>query len=265
VFGVERGAGYGFTAGPWLLTAWFLLLPGWYWLDERARRLARDCLILGVPLLTFWLIMAALSGFGQLTRLVTVALPVAAVSGGLGFYSLSRWPRKPLDLYYIVRAILVLTLAFGLLDVIGATVQNGNVPYLMAYTSRDDFLLGNRDSGIYYSIMQRLGKLPAGSTVRVMWEPRAYYCPAAITCIPDILFDQWSHPRKNGQMPEQIFMAWQSEGDDYLLLFDAGYGFYAREDKHFAVENLSFRSELLRRMAPVWSDLDYTLYAWRTQ
>ncbi len=264
VFGVERGAGYSFTAGPWLLTAWFLLLPGWSWLDERARRLARDCLILGAPLFVFWLAMAALTGIGEQTRLVSVGLPVAAAAGSLGFYSLSCWPRKPLDLYFIVRAVLVITLALGLIEVFGATVNTGTVRYLLASTSRDSYLTDNL--GTYINAMRRLGELPAGSTVRLMWEPRAYYCPATVTCIPDILFDQWSHPIRSGRTSDEVFQDWKGQGDDYLLLFQAGYNF-AVEDKQFAAENSSFPAALDRRMVPVWSDGlgGYTLYAWRTQ
>jgi hypothetical protein len=263
VFGVERGAGYSFTAGPWLLTAWVLLLPGWPWLDERARRLARDCLILGVALFVFWVAAAVLTGIGQQTRLVAVALPVAAAAGSLGLYSLSCWARKPLDLYFIVRAILVVTLAFGLLDVLGETLRAGAVAYLLAFTSRDQFLDDNLAA--YANAMQHLAELPAGSTVRLMWEPRSYYCPATITCVPDALFDHWSRPIRSGLTVDDVFGDWKGQGDDYLLLFQSGYDFYAAE-KNFAPENRSFPAELDRHMTVVWSDgIRYTLYAWRTQ
>ncbi len=262
VFGVEKGEGASFTAGPWLLAAWLLLLPGWRWLDGRARQLASDCLLLGLPLLVLWILAAAFTEIGVQTRLIAMALPVAAIAGALGFYALTCRPRKPVDLSFIFRAVLVLTLLLGIIETLSATVRMNVVPYLLGSVARDDFVADNL--GTYSFAMRQLGELPAGSTVRLMWETRSYYCPPTVRCTPDMLFDHWGRPIKNGASPGEVFDSWQREGDNYLLVSDTGYKFFA-SDRNFAAENASFPAELARRMKPIWSDdVGYTLYAWRT-
>jgi hypothetical protein len=124
-------------------------------------------------------------------------------------------------------------------------------------TSRDDYL--NNNLGTHMIAMRRLAELPAHSTVRLMWEPRSYYCPASITCIPDSLLDHWDRPLSLGNSPDDVFRNWQREGDDFLLLFDAGYKFYAAEGN-----NPSFPAALDRWAIPIWTDgISYTLYTWR--
>ena len=262
VFGVEKGDGFSFTASPWLLTAPLLLLIVWNWLDDRARRLARVCILLALPMIAFWLVLAALSSIGVQTRLMMMAMPVFAVLGALGFYGLSRLPRKPLDVYFVARALLVLTLVFTLLDAVRDTLRTGILPYLMGQTSRADYLTANL--GIYINAMRQLDDLPEGSTVRLMFEPRAYYCPPTVTCIPDILFDHWPRALRQGKTPDEVFMGWEDAGDDYILLFDLGYQFNA-QDSRFIDENAQFPAALERWMTPIWSDDvgGYTLYTWK--
>jgi hypothetical protein len=261
VFGVEKGDGFSFTAGPWLLTAPLLLLLGWRWLDERTRRLAKDSLLLGLPMLGFWLVMAALSAIGIQTRLMMMALPCAAVVGSLGFYSLQRWPRKPLDIGFIAQALLTLTLVVGVVDVLRDVGRTGPITYLLAGESRSDYLDNNL--GIYSNAMRQLATLPQGSRVRLMYEPRAYYCPATVTCIPDILFDHWFRPLRQGKTPDEIFADWKAAGENYLLLYDTGYEFNAK-DSRFLSENALFPDALNKWMQPIWTDkLGYTLYGWK--
>jgi hypothetical protein len=264
VFGMEKldAVGYTFTVGPWLLTAPFLLLLGWRWLDERARGLARTSLLLGLPMLGFWMVMASLSSIGVQTRLMMMAMPVAAVLGALGFHSLSRWPRKPLNVYFIAQTLIGLTLVFTVIDAIRETVHGDVVPYLTGDISRDAYL--DAHLGIYINAMRRLGELPEGSQVRLLFENRAYYCPVTITCVPDILFDHWPRPLRMGLSPDDVFQSWQDSGDDYVMLFNPGYAFSA-EDTRFLDENALFPDALEDWMTPVWSDAveGYTLYQWK--
>jgi hypothetical protein len=266
VLGVEKGASYSFTAGPWLLTAPLLLIPGWFCLDERQRWLVRTSLVFSIPLIIFWLVMAAFTGMGTQTRLMTPILPLAAVWGALAFHSLSLWTRKPLDLHFVVRTMLIVTLVFAGIEVLQTTIHTGTVQYFMAEKDRDTYLFENL--GSYYEAVRNLATLPADSRVRLMWEPRSYHCP--VTCIPDILFDRWTYPLAKGQTPDEVFQEWQREGDDYLLIFEPGYEFVLDEAKHDSrkadeVSKLgSFRETLNRWMTPVWkNNLGHTLYGWK--
>ncbi len=260
VLGVESGAGFAFTAGPWLLTAPLLLLVGWRWLDGRARRLALDCLLLGAPLLVFWIILAAVSDIGAQTRLVMMALPLAAAAGALGFFALAHMPDKPIHLSFVVRAAFTLTLILSVIDAARATVREQAIPYLFAAVDRDAVLDANLEA--HAGAMRALATLPPGSRVRLMWEPRSYHCPASVTCIPDLLFDQWARPLQRGQTPGELLQMWKSEGD-YLLVWETGYA-AQRDDPRFAAENAQFPAARDRWLTPVWTDgVRYTLYGWR--
>jgi hypothetical protein len=261
VFGIELGAGYAFTAGPWLLTAPLLLFIGWKWLPETPRALARDCALIGVPLLLFWALMAASSGIGMQTRLVMVGLPVAAVAGALGIYSLSLMPEKPVFVGFIVRAALALTLLYGVIDVARQFVSGGASSALLALETRDQYLDANLQA--HAGAMRELASLPPGSRVLLMWEPRSFDCPPGIACEPDILFDHWAYPLKNGATPDSVMTAWHESGIGYLLVWDTGYEGNAN-DPRFAAENALFPAARDRWLTPVWTDgVRYTLYRWK--
>ena len=262
VFGVERGGGYAFTAGPWLLTAPLLLLPGWRWLDGRARALAADCLLIGLPVLGCWVILAASSEMGEQTRLMAVAWPAAAIAGALGFQALADGPRQPLRLHFVMQAVLAVTLLFGLAEPLGEVVRARPVDYWLGRLTRADFLAHNL--GAYAGAMRQLAELPPGSTVRLMWEPRSYHCPVNVSCTPDILFDHWAYPLMGGQSPDEVFAAWRAAGDTHLLVFDQGLAFVLAYDPRFQSYDVQFATAVERWMTPIWTDgAAYTLYAWR--
>jgi hypothetical protein len=205
--------------------------------------------------------MAALSSVGMQTRLVMMALPLFAVLGALGFVGLEAWPRKPIDVRFIVRAMLVITLAMGAVDALRSQVRDQVVPHLLGIVSADEFMYAN--SGAYYPALRQLEALPAGSQVRLMWEPRAYYCPDHVTCRPDVLFDYWARPLVLGTSADEAFADFRAQGDDYLLLFHTGFELYSTYSA-YVEQDVLFLPALERWMTPVWSDnVRYTLYTWR--
>jgi hypothetical protein len=137
VFGFEGGGAYGFSAGPWLLTAPLLLPLGWRLLDVWKKELARDCLLLLAPLLAFWMAAAALSAAREPTRLMMAAMPAAAIAGALGFAGL---PRKPFDTMLMVRVLVGMTLVFSAVDAVRDTTRAQVLPYWVGMVSREEFL-----------------------------------------------------------------------------------------------------------------------------
>src|SRR5690606_25787437 len=97
------------------------------------------------------------------------------------------------------------------------------VTYFAVLAGRDRYL--DSQLGAHINAMRQLETLPAGSQVRFLWEPRAYYCPAAINCDGDVLTDFWAHPLMQGQTPEDVMADWQAGGDDYLLVWETGLDF----------------------------------------
>jgi hypothetical protein len=260
IFGVEKAGRFTFTGSPWLLTAPILfLIPGWRYLDQRAKALARDCFLFVPPILAFWMFLAATNYIGGQVRLMMIGLPAVAVLGGLGFYGLSKWPKQPLDLYFIVRALVAFTTLLTVVDIVVETSSQRQFDYFAGTITREQYLA--RNLGLYYDAMQRLEDLPPDSDVLFMWEPKWYACPATLRCTPDVIFDHWSRPLLHGSTPDDVFTSWKQQGIDYLLVLDR------RLDEHayLAPQNNLFLPTLDQWMTPVWSDGKggYTLYMWK--
>ena len=206
--------------------------------------------------------MSATTGIGQQTRLMLMGMPTAACLAAIGFYSLTKWPRKPLDIAFLARAILVITLSFSLVDAIRDTFQSKLLPTLLGTISREDYVTSKL--GVYTAAMDELAKLPEGSQVRILFESRGYYCPQNVTCLTDILFDYWARPLKKGATSDQVFKEWRDAGDDYILVYDLGYTFNA-PDVRFVNENALFPDALKSHMEQMWTDGvgGYTLYKWK--
>lgn len=263
VYGVEKAAGFAFTAGPWLLTLPLLLPLGWRWLDAPARRLAAACWALLAPLLLIWAALAAFTLLGAQTRLMMPALAVSAVAGALALEGTARWPQKPVSLYPVLRGIVAFTFVLALAEMVYVTVRERPAAYLTAAADRAEYL--DTRLGVYAGAMRRLAELPAGTQVRFLWEPQGYYCPAHLTCAADALLDAWPHPLRAGQTPDAVFAGWQAAGDDYVLVFDGGRRFLTEVETRAAPENRQFEAAAARWLAPVWADDAgaYILYTWR--
>lgn len=161
VLGQDNVDTYGFTAGAWLLTSFLLLPLVWRDLDPRARELAKDGLVILLPLIAMWMVLAAWSITGTQTRLMLVALPAFAVTGALGFAGLANFPKKPLDVNWMVRTALAITVALGLFDVLNTFVKDKSAPYLLGQVTLDDYMYAN--TGAYYGALQHLAILPEGA------------------------------------------------------------------------------------------------------
>ena len=266
IFGIEKadtGSGFFFTAGVWLLSLPWLIPLVWRWLDESARRLTLLCAGVGIPLIIFWMVFAVFSAVGTQTRLMLFGFPVAAAACGIAFYGLGRCPRKPLDLGFTVRTLLTLTAFLSGIEFLSSTLDSGVPGYLFSeYGGRDRYLAGAL--GTHYGAMEALRQIPPGSVVRLMWEPRSYYCPAGVTCLPDVVLDHWIHPLRTGGTPEALMTHWRESGEGYLLVFEPGFAYYLNEDTRYAPELNQFKPVVEQLMRPVWSDGgSYTLYQWR--
>ena len=260
--GIEGGPVYSFTAGPWLLTAPLLLLIGWPWLDTPARQLARRVAIPIAALLILWVLLAAFTPLGGQTRLMAPLLPLMALAGALGIVGLGRWPRQPLDLAFIVRALLAVSLGVIALEALFVTVRGPALAFVLGAADRDTAL--TQTLGPRYAAMQRLADLPDGARVLLLWLPHAYHCPAHIACDADVLTDFWHTPLRRGIEPDAIIDGWRA-AYDYALVWEDGLTFYSdpAHDPRFADYTQRFDAARADWPAPTWAEGGYTLYAWR--
>jgi hypothetical protein len=265
--GVQNYAPYDFTTGPWLFTMPLVLLISRAALSEAARRLMYVCAILALCILIGWMFLAATSGIGAQPRLMLLGVPVVAVLGTLAFHSLSRLPKRPVNIEFLMRGALVFTTLIGSIN-IARTITSANPGVYYVENNADRYLRANL--GNYYAATRQLETLPADSTVLFMWEPKSFYCPANITCIPDIVYDHWSRPLRLGSSADDLMQQWRDEGVDYLLVWGLkagsgfGYDLWLDKEDYTRAENQQFPAALDAYAEPVWTDdAAYTLYVWK--
>ncbi len=267
LFGVEHVPPYSFTTGPWLLMAPLILLLGWQHLPERSRRLARDCTLLVLPLLVIWILLAGFTGLGTRARYMLVGGPAVAALGALSFYSLARWPKRPLNMDFILRGALIFTTLLGTIN-IAHDASTANLGRYYVENRPDEYLKSTL--GAYYVVTQHLNTLPEGTEVLFLWEPKGYYCPAHITCKADLVLDNWAWPLRLGADSDSLMQQWRADGVDYLLVWglqdglQVGYDAWLDAHTFARAENEQFPAALEKYTEPVWTDgLSYTLHTWK--
>lgn len=261
VFGRDLTDGYGFTAGMWLLTLWIALPLVTFTLDDRARALGRLAVALLLPVIAAWGVLSAYSVVGQQTRLMLVALSFCAVGGAVVLHGLARFPVKPINLNWMIRILFAVSAALTLLTLTRESLRDEAAPYLVGLTDEAGYRYANL--GAYAPMIERLAEFPPGTQVRFLFEPRAFDCPAHITCIGDLLFDQWSRPQAAGVSLAEMLAAYRAAGDDYWLVFETGYAAYMNVSQRVAID-ATLPDALEGNFVPVWTDeFHYTIYTWR--
>jgi hypothetical protein len=261
IFGGDFEGTYFYTAGPWLLTAPFLLVFTWPYLSALQRKTSRNAALLLAPMLVVWAVVAATSAVGMQTRLSIAIFPLMAMLAALGIGSLDALPKKPVQVGFIARALIGVTLIFSAAEVLHAAVLQRPLAPILGVTSREAALTDS--FGPLAEALAQLDTLAEDSTVRFLFEPRGYPCPAHLTCRGDALLDFWSAARRLGQSPEAIFAGWAAQGDDYVLMFDAGYALWTSSGATYApAEDAELPAALGLLGAPVWRSSDglYTVY-----
>lgn len=270
--GVEGGTGFGTDIGPLFLMLAPMLLLSWKHLTIMERVTVRRIMIVVSVVTIIWAFTAAFGSYVSLrTRFVMYMFGPLAVVSGIALESLRRLPKKPLDFRFIVQALVVLTLAFMVIDAVTFLNNSG----VQLYFSGDDdyeedyleFALG-----WHYETMRQVNRLPEGSTVRFFWEPRYLYCDNdRLDCYTDSLMDSWYHSRRTvaDGSPAAIAASWRPTAD-YLLVYEFGRNFEKDETDLYTREDWNawdvFVSDYLVeewRNGNSAEDIEYILYRWR--
>jgi hypothetical protein len=273
IFGNDKVTPYRFTAGMFLLLLPFVLLMAWKHLPEEAQKVGRDIVFMTLVVLLFWMIIASFTGIGGQTRLMIIGAPMVAILGALAYHAIENWPRRPIDMLFILQAAILVSLFLGLFDYLSYFAQSRVLEYQLGIISEDDYL--NQNMGLTYGAMQAMESLPEESTVQLLWESKSFYCPAHIHCIGDFLFDVWARPIRLGTAPEALLEEWRREGVDYFLLYDVpktednipeGYSLWLDYHEFAYEQNSLFREYFYPAMQKVWTDgRAYTLYTWSAE
>lgn len=221
VWGVEGAAGYAATIGPLFLALLPLGILAWGRSRPIQRRWAGAALVFCGVIYGFWLWGIARTALLLQTRLLFPAFGLLALMVGMAVESLRLLPCRPVDLSWLVRAVVVLVLALTLVGSGLDVLADNPLGVTLGLEGREDWL--SRRLGWHHTAMEYVNQeLPADAVVLFLWEPRSYYCD--VRCWPDALLDRWLHATHvHGGDVKAIASAWRAEGVTHVLLYRGGY------------------------------------------
>ncbi len=272
VLGVEGAGTYNTDIGPLFVMLTPLLLLTWRQLTATERTTVRCALIVAGVVTAAWAFSAAFGSYISLqTRLVLYLFGPLAVVAGIALESLRRLPARPLNLGFVVRALVALVLVFTVGDVLQTLGRKGVQIYFSGEEGyRERYL--EHTLGWHDAAMRRVNTLPEGATVRFLWEPRYLYCDGIrLECWPDSLMDGWYYARRavGDGSPAAIAAMWR-ETADYLLVYEFGRTFeQERNTLYTAADWAAWEDFAEAYLIEEWrADSDgagtqYILYRWR--
>jgi hypothetical protein len=218
VLGIEGGEPYDATIGPLLLIAAPLLVVVWRGLNREERSVVGHLLVfLGVNY-GLWLVGLARSALLMQTRLLLPVFGIVAVLGAVALDRLKALRSPHLDVGWLARAVMSLTLALLLFSTLITFLQVNPLPVVLGLESRDDYLA--RRLGVYHLAMSAVNALPPDSRIVFLWEPRAYACQ--VDCWPDALLDRFLHLTYLHPDADTIAREWREAGVTHVLLHRLG-------------------------------------------
>lgn len=264
VLGTEGSEMFDAAIGPLFLIGLLLLLFTWRALPAEERPSARYMLLFIALNYALWLYGLARTALLLQTRLLFPIFGLLAALAGVGFAGADRLRRPQLDAGWLLRVMVVLTLALLLITQFVAFLGRNPLPVLFGVESRQSY--ERRQLGLYPEVMAALNELPPGSRVVFLWEPRSYAC-RQVDCWPDALLDRFLHHTQHDEHDAPaIAAAWRAQGFSHVLWYEHGMRFIDEADfdplgpADLAV--LAALQEEYLEPVQVWDDA-YTLYEWK--
>ncbi|MDX1662695.1 MAG: glycosyltransferase family 39 protein, partial [Candidatus Promineifilaceae bacterium] len=261
VLGTQGKELYEATLGPLLLISVGLLALVWRALT-RAERAAAGHMILFLALnYLLWLNGVARTAMLLRARFLFPVFGIVAALGGVALARLPSISRPQLDVGWLVRVVVIMSLALLLFATAVDFILINPLPVLVGLESEEQYV--ERRLGPYPNVMEAINTLPPDARVIFLWEPRSYGC--IVDCWPDALLDRFLHHTQHlDHDAEEIAAAWREMGFTHVLLRHGRLRFIIEADFDPVTEaDLQILESLIsRHLEPVaqWSD-DYTLYA----
>lgn len=272
IFGSEDQGSYGTDPGPWFLILTPLVALVWRRLGAPERGAIERALVVAGVILAAWIVSSAVGSYGnRQTRLILYVFPPLALTGALALEGMRRLPEKPLNLGFVLRAMLTLTLALGLLSAAREALRSGLDRYYSGEEGYRDAYLDHA-LGWHMEAMRQANALPDGSRVRFLWEPRSLYCDGdRVVCLPDSLMDGWYTARRTvgDGSPAAIAAAWRA-GAGRLLVYDFGARFEREGNALYTPADWdAWERFVAAQLVVEWQggsggEAIYTLYRWRS-
>jgi hypothetical protein len=220
ILGTEGTVLYEATIGPLLLPSLLLLLFVWPSLDREERVVVGHLLLFVGMNYVLWLSGLARTAMLLRTRFLFLVFGAVAVLGGLALDRIKTLRRPQLDVAWLVRAMMSITLALLLFSTLTTFLKAHSLPVILGQETRDEYL--TRRLGLYYVVIEYINQeLPPDSVVLFLWEPRTYHC--RVQCWPDAMLDRVLHTTHiYGHDADAIAASWRASGFTHVLLHQAG-------------------------------------------
>ncbi|MGB8646400.1 MAG: glycosyltransferase family 39 protein [Anaerolineae bacterium] len=244
VMGVDGSVSFGATIGPFFLMLIPLSLLAWRHGDRIVSSALGFCLVLfGV-----WVADVIQSPIALQSRYFYMAFPLLAL---LAAVALDRLPSLNLPQFSFARftrLAVLLVLMFTLWEQVVNWVQLNPLGYLVGIESRDQFLKARLGPPGYYDALQFVSKLPAGSKVLFLWEPRDYYAAGKAQTQSDWILDAWGHLVYRYHDVDSIYQALVAQGYTHILVNRWGLDFQlVSQDRGFSFDLASSLQDLTTR------------------
>ena len=145
----------------------------------------------------------------------------------------------------VLQAVIILVLGLNTLEVFLAFNRSGVLPLLSGIQDEKQYRENNL--GWYSVAMEDIQQLPDGELVRLIYEPRGFYCYPK--CDPDEILDHWKHDLAVLKDPVSVLESWRNQGFTYILYNKAGAEFLRENpDPHHPLAELDQLEALLNSL-----------------
>jgi hypothetical protein len=224
IIGTEGSDFYEATIGPFIFGALFLLPFIWRSLAKEEKAILWHLLLFFAINYILWLNGIARTALLLRARFVFLVFGITAVIGGLALSRIHALKRPDLDIEWMSRILIQITLIFLLFAQVMNFLQINPLPVVLGFESADNY--SARRLGIYQVVMNELNQLPTGSQIVFLWETRSYACSTAIRCDPDPILDKFLHLTQFKEFDAAaISDYWRNQGVTHVLWYKAGYQF----------------------------------------
>jgi len=244
-WGVHGSPGYSASIGPLFLGLALAVGIGWNSRGSKEKSSIVLAMQLSLTGLILWMIAGRFSSYLLQTRLYLAIFPMLTFLAAAGFNGLGKIVESKIRFKVVVSAMICLVVGLTTLEVSIETLKMDSFRQMLGLKSAKNYLADNL--GWFEPAMATLQKLPNGSRVLMLWEPRSFYC--APVCEPDEIIDRWLRERYDGQekpaSADEILQKWMLAGYTHLLYYQAGAEFVRHDDTNYKPQDWSELKKLL--------------------
>ena len=248
VIGSETTEGYSVSAGPLLLGLGALSWVGYRKLSADQKATLQNAAWIASLGLVLWAVANQASGYLIQTRMYFSIFSAFSILAAFGYFGVSRLEITGLRMSRVLQAVIILVLGLNTLEVFLAFNRSGVLPLLSGIQDEKQYRENNL--GWYSVAMEDIKQLPDGELVRLIYEPRGFYCYPQ--CDPDEILDHWKHDLAVLKDPVSVLESWRNQGFTYILYNKAGAEFLRENpDPHHPLAELDQLEALLNSLLPV--------------